>query len=124
MAGVGHNLIWIPGDGWESYVHGQVGFGEEADFHVGVGVVVNIQNHEDFEGSYVNLSVMVPTQYGSFGMDVSTWPESPTAISIIYGVGGGASVNYQFYGITEDVAGEIQDAIEDWLDELFPEEDD
>ncbi|MFZ2146515.1 MAG: RHS repeat-associated core domain-containing protein, partial [Sedimentisphaerales bacterium] len=119
--GGGIDLVWIPGEGWESYVYGQGSLaGVEASAHFGVGIVVNIQDHEDYEGPYANVSVMAPVgrPFGA-GIDVSQWPGSPTAIQLIFGVGGGASINIQYYRITTEALRELMDWIDDqeWLTE-------
>jgi hypothetical protein len=119
--GGGLDLVWIPGEGWKSYLYGQKSaMGGETSVHVGIGVVLNIQQHEDYEGPYMNVSVMAPVS-GPIGVgyDVSHWPGSPTAIQFIVGVGGGLSVNVQYYKMTSEAVRELMEWIDDqeWFTE-------
>jgi RHS repeat-associated protein len=123
IIGGGHELLWVPNEGWESILYGQGSLiGGEGSLNVGAGIVLNIEEHTDYEGPYFNISAMVPISgIWGVGIDVSHWPEKPTAIEVTFGVGGGATFNIQFYKLSRDAVGRLLKWIEE--QEWFFEEE-
>ncbi len=104
--GAGHELVWIPGQGWKSYPYPQVGMGTPGgSIHVGVGLICGIANHDDYQEDYIDVEWMSPpTAWGSFGGDISFFPGSPTVFNFDWGLAsGGPSVTYQYYLYTTEL---------------------
>ncbi len=104
--GAGHELVWIPGQGWKSYLYPQVGMGTPGgSIHVGVGLICGIANHDDYLEDYIDVGWMSPpTAWGSFGGDISFFPGSPTVFNFDWGLAsGGPSVTYQYYLYTTEL---------------------
>jgi len=109
--GAGHELIWIPGQGWRSYMYPQGGVSNPgAGINLGIGPVFNITSHEDYLRHYHNVQGTSPvTPYGSFGFDISWYKGSPTAVNFDWGASsGGLSYMRQYYMFTETVPDKIE----------------
>lgn len=116
--GAGHEFVWVPGQGWRSYVYPQGGLGNPGyGINIGAGPVFNISNHDNYLGHYINIQGMSPlTPWGSFGSDISFWPGSPTAIHFDWGAStGGISAMYQNYNYTSDIARIIRNSQREWM---------